>query len=308
MGLRHVLGLLVLAGCLGCDGYEASPLAKSPPGRATDDAADLAPVGGANRAPAAGPNERKKDAGGEAALNEPVVRKIIYTANVEVVVKDFDAAQEQLTQLIKSHKDAYVSKSDVRGTQGSIQTATWTIRVPVSEYEAFLDEVVNLGTLQQKRVDSQDVTDEYYDTKARVTNKQAEEQRLLKHLDQSTGRLDEILSVERELTRVRGEIERMQGRLQYLEKLSALTTVTVTLHSVKSYVPTNAPTFGASISQTFENSVDKLAMLGKGIVLTAVALGPWLPAIALVVLPLWWLVRRRRPVTVVAAEVPPPAR
>ena len=86
---------------------------------------------------------------------------------------------------------------------------------------------------QKNTTDSQDVTEEYYDVEARIKNKRVEEERLLKHLEQSTGKLEDILKVEKEISRVRGEIERQQGRLQYLDKLSALTTVTITLHERK---------------------------------------------------------------------------
>ena len=97
---------------------------------------------------------------------------------------------------------------------------------------------------------------EYYDLEARIKNKQQEETRLLKHLADSTGKLEDILAVERELTRVRGEIEQMQGRIRYLGNLSALSTVTLNVTEVRNYTPPVHPTFGnADRARTFNDSL-----------------------------------------------------
>src|SRR5262249_27737277 len=131
----------------------------------------------------------------------------------------------------------------------------------------------------------------------------------LKHLEKSTGKLEDILAVEKELTRVRGEIERFQGRRQYLEKLSALTTVTVTIHERKNYVPdkSQAPAFGTTVARTFEGSLDVLASFGKGLVLLIVALVPWLVVLVLLGVPavLMWR-RQRRQVPIVQPITGPP--
>jgi hypothetical protein len=245
------------------------------------------------------------------AKPEPVSRKIIYTASVEITVEKFEAAEQELLQLVKAQDGAYIAKSDVRGSPGTPRSGTWTIRVPVAGFEAFKQAVAGLGELQRNQTDSQDVTDEYYDLGARIKNKQVEEERLLKHLEKSTGKLEDILAVEKELTRVRGEIERYQGRRQYLEKLSALTTVTVTIHERKNYVPSEpkAPAFGTTVSRTFESSLDLLTAFGKGLVLVTVALVPWLVLLAILAVPaaLWWRRRRRRapPVVQPIPQLPP---
>ena len=85
------------------------------------------------------------------------------------------------------------------------------------------------------------MSEEYFDLDARQAAKKVEETRLLKHLADSTGKLDEILAVERELSRVRSEIERMQGRLRALSNLTTLATVTINVSEIKDYVPPRAP-------------------------------------------------------------------
>src|SRR4051812_49495921 len=100
----------------------------------------------------------------------------------------------------------YISETNAVSYSQQQRQATWKVRVPVDRFDAFLAEVGRLGELQKNHLDSQDVTQEYYDLDARIANKQQEEKRLLKHLADSTGKLEDILAVERELSRVRGEI------------------------------------------------------------------------------------------------------
>jgi hypothetical protein len=134
--------------------------------------------------------------------------------------------------------------------------------------------VTKLGELQTTRTDSQDVTAQFTDLQARISNKQVEESRLVVLLQRPNARLTDILQVERELSRVRGEIEQMQGQLRLLANQSALATVTVTLHEVKGYVAPKPATFGSEISRTFAASVDGMREMGKIIVLMMVSLAP----------------------------------
>jgi hypothetical protein len=247
----------------------------------------------------------KKPEAGRADAPAKVERKIIYTVEATLVVEDFPRAKETLLQLIKDHQ-GYVAKSALSGTPGDPRSGTWTVRVPVERLDDFVNEVESLGELQRSSKDSQDVTEEYFDVEARLKNKKVEEERLLKHLEKSTGKLEDILAVEKEISRVRGEIERLQGRLQLLANLTSLTTVTVKLFERGGYVPEAAPTFGTSVGRTFATSLRLLADFGKGIVLVVVALAPWLVVAAAVGVPAWLVARRSLRASRAAARRPDP--
>jgi hypothetical protein len=247
-------------------------------------------------------------AGADKGAAEPLPRKIIYKAEVSLVVDDLPAAEEQLRQLINQHK-GFIAKSELSGSTGSKRSGHWRLRVPVDGFDAFMAAVVKLGVPQVNRTDSQDVTDQYYDLEARIKNKKAEEESLRKLLEQTHGKMEDILAVRRELNQVRGDIDLQEGQLRRLANLSALTTVDLTLQEIKDYVPPETPTFGKTIADTFGGSIDVLKAVGRGLVLVGVALAPWLPLLLVIGVPLWVMWRRRRPLAVVPAppSVPSPA-
>jgi predicted outer membrane protein len=221
-----------------------------------------------------------------------IERKIIYTATIQVIVDDLDAAQKKLDALRKSHK-AYVANANVSGQTGSQRSGTWTIRLPVEQFEAFRKALLDFGYPQQNSLSSEDITRQYYSLESRMRNAEATEKRLLAHLEKSKETKD-TLAIEKELDRVRGTIEEMKGQLQVWQTLTALTTVNLTFIEKKNYQPPQEPTFASRIGDTFSGSVDALASFGRGVTLFLVALVPWLPLLAVIVVPVWWMVRRSR--------------
>ncbi len=290
LGLTLV-GLLTFAGCGASE--EEAQMASAPQSMAVgavapiaNEVSDKAAFAGAPDSPAAATAQLV-----QAATTIP--RKIIYNATVELVSDNFSTAQQSLLLLVKTHR-GYIGETNVTGTSGAPRQGTWKIRIPADQFDIFMTAVAKLGELQTTHTDSQDVTAEFYDLQARISNKQVEEKRLIEHLNRSTAKLSDILAVEKELSRVRGEIEQMQGRLRLLANLTSLTTVTVTIREVKDYVPPKPATFGTQIARTFAESLGQLGGFGKGIILLVVALAPWFVVLGIAAIPLWLLVRKQK--------------
>jgi hypothetical protein len=262
---------------------------------------DRAVFGSEQAANAQLPNARN----GEVQQPEAQPRKIVYTATLELLVDDLDKVEQELTQLV-AQENGYIAKSELHGSTGAPRWGQWTVRIPVDHYGAFKDAAVKLGEMRRATSDSDDITDRYYDLKAHLKNDQVEEEGLRKLLLEKSagGKLEDILAVRRELRTVRGQIEQQQGQMQRWDKETALATITLNIHDRKDYVPPASPGLQASIGRTFEGSLSALQTFGRGLILTVVALAPWLPVLALVIVPSWvWLrrVRTKRETGVVQA-------
>lgn len=264
-------------------------------------------TGGMAKAPAPGMEKQKDDVPGPGGGREAEPRKpddapksqkrmIVYTGRIEVYVKDFEAARDEMLALLKE-QDGYAASSDQSGEPGEPRHGTWTLRVPVVKFDSFLNAVAKLGELRRRTLESEDITDRYYDTQAETTNFELREKALRKLYDEKIAgtKLSDLLDVDRELSAVRGQINLRKGQLQRWDKLTTFATVYVTLWTRQGYVPEESPTFFTTIGRTFGESIDALVRFGKGIVLLVVAVVPWLAVTAVAVTPMWLMWRARRP-------------
>jgi len=170
----------------------------------------------------------------------------------------------------------------------------WKLRVPVEQFESLVQKVVALGELEQNKRTSQDVTEQFYDIEARIKNKKAEEISLTKILDERTGKLEDILKIETELSRVRGEIEQLEGKIRVLENLSSLATLTLSIREREKFEPPPPAVadFGTQVARTWESSLRGLINLGKAFILWAVDWVLWIPLLIVAGLLAWVILRR----------------
>jgi hypothetical protein len=170
-------------------------------------------------------------AGSDAALDTASVdRKIIYDVSLHLIVKDTEKAFAEV-QRVTGEMGGFVSESNVWRDE-EYQRASLTVRVPTESLDDALARFRALAVdVENQRVDSQDVTEEYVDLEARLTNAQRTERELQELLESrsETGKTADILEVHRELTNIRAQIEQIQGRMQYLDNLSAMATVRIQL-------------------------------------------------------------------------------
>lgn len=184
-------------------------------------------------APAAAPSGGRELAAGDTGrpLAGDAERMIIRTANLSVVVSDTAQAQSAIIDAVNG-MGGYVADASAWRENEQLR-ARLTVRVPAERLDALLAAIKELAVrVQQENITGRDVTEEYTDLKAQLVNLEATERELrelLTEVRQKTGKAEDVLAIYRELTRIRGEIERVQGRMQYLSNLSALATLTVDL-------------------------------------------------------------------------------
>ena len=157
---------------------------------------------------------------------QTVDRQIISMASLTIEAKN---VPEQATQIrvIAESLGGYVEQVSSAGGPDEAR-ATITVRIPQSQFFDALDRIKALGTVQRENVGSEDVTEQFIDLEARLKSFHRQEESLLSLLAK-TETVSEILVLERELARVRSDIERYQGQLNFLERRVHLATITVTL-------------------------------------------------------------------------------
>ena len=260
----------------------ASPLISRRAGRASSDA--VASRGGPNIAQEVIENVD----GGAIAKSALADRRIIYTATVDMVTEAMEGIEPKLQEMLKA-AGGFVADTNQTGASGGQRSGTWRVRVPVDQYDGFLQKVRTLAEVQSVNVTSQDVTEEFVDVSARVAAKKVQEQRMIDLIKNAVGKLDEILKVESELARVRSEIERMEGRIRVLKDQTELTTITITVREVKDYKPPEAPTFGTKMRRAWQDSMTEFWENAGLMVLILVSWLPFLPIYLVVYGALIWL-------------------
>ncbi|NLG51690.1 MAG: DUF4349 domain-containing protein [Chloroflexi bacterium] len=221
-----VILLLIAVLVSGCAAKMASPREQSTgsvaPGKAVPPAQPAAEEAGASY------DYTISESQAQNALGE---RMIITTVNMSLLVEDTDQAVAELQALTASYQ-GYISESR-RWYSGEQPYASLTLRIPAGSLSESLDRIRQLAIkVESENSSGEDVTEEYMDLDARLRNLEATETELLALLTEvreNRGKAEEILEIHRELTNIRGQIETVKGRQQYLERMTALATIHVEL-------------------------------------------------------------------------------
>lgn len=222
-----------------------------------------------------------------------LARKIVYTADVELAVDDFGDMPDRIEKLVREF-NGYIAHSSISSSPRRPRSGNWTARIPAARFSDFLAAVRGLGEVQRVGTDSKDVTEEFYDVETRIKNKQVEEQRLLKLLEDATGELEQVLAVERELSRVRSEVEQLQGRMRLLEDLTSLTTVEIRVEELKGYIPEESASYLTRLRRAWSVSLTSLYRTTQAVSIFLIAAAPWFVILLVPVMLFVWIIRRIR--------------
>jgi hypothetical protein len=230
-------------------------------------------------------------------------RKVIRTGKLEVVVATYESARAQIEDVVKA-SGGYIDSTHVERADSRVSDATIVIRIPADSFESILPKLRQLGDVASETTNAADITDQYVDTEARLASDQQLEKRLLELAAAKNGNLEQILGVERELARVRGEIESYQGHLKMWNDQVSLSTLTLELSTKRAELPPpSPPTLGSQTKGAFHDSVAALRGFGEWCLINGVALLPWL----VLLIPGFFIARRllRRMERGLRAIIPP---
>lgn len=155
-------------------------------------------------------------------------RKLIRNATVELEIVSFDNAVQKITAFA-NEEHGYVATTDSKKQANGKLKGQAVVKVLPENLDRFLQKIRSLGELKNQTLGTEDVTKAYFDTDARLKNAHIMEQRLIEMLKTKTGKVSDLLQVEKELGRVREEIEKMQGELKYWDSQVQFATVTISL-------------------------------------------------------------------------------
>ena len=202
------------------------------------------------------------DAAAAAHSTDSAGAKIIYTANLSLESKDYDAARAALDAALQAAGGYLESSSEYSGTDDS-RSVSLTYRVPQENYDSFLAAIAEAGNVTYKNQQADDVTAQYLDVETRLENLKAQRTRL-QQLQQQADNLSDLLEIESSLTDVQSQIESWQSQMDWYSDQVEQCTVYVSLSEVSTYSPPSEG-FGSRIASAFadgwQNFVDGVQQL-----------------------------------------------
>jgi len=211
-------------------------------------------------------------------------RMIIYNGYISLETDDIAGTLNRIRSLAEGY-NGYVAGTS-RSMIGNQVVADITIRIPQNRFHSAIDDILTYGKVLDERTTSEDVTEQYIDLKARLKNLEILEESLADLLNR-TATIEEILKVEQELARVRGDIDSLQGQLNYLEHNVTMSIIKVSLREPPS--PFTPP--GIDWGETFETAIRGLFAVISGLIILIIII---IPLIVIIGIPAYYLQRRKR--------------
>jgi anti-sigma factor RsiW len=226
---------------------------------------------------------------------ENVGPMIVQTASLTILATNYDEARAAIEKLAAAH-GGYVERLDAKAQTGNARDLTAALRIPTKQLEEFLVDVRKLGHVEEETRSNEEVSDQYVDLQARLKSARATEQRLIELLGTRTGKLQDVLEAERELARIRGEIESMQGQSTILVHRVNYATVQVDLNEeYRQVLGSGTISTGTKIRNAMVEGFTNLRDGAVGLLVFVFAVGPsllfWL---AILLVPGWFAWKRFR--------------
>ena len=225
--------------------------------------------------------------------------KIIRNGRINLFTDDYLKTVDKITAyvigeggFIQSSNEGY-SKSNNQ-TYGS--SGFMVVRVPSARFMDAMEEIKSYGRPVGSSTDTENITGTYMDVEGELKSLRIEEERLLSYLSRAE-KIEDMLTIEKELTRVRTEINSRVTILNNYDKLVAFSTITINLTESKSAtgnIESPFSDFGLKISSGFASSINLLLNILAGLILVLVWLAPFLLILGVVFLVLWIGIKRKR--------------
>jgi|GEM_PF-3292792 len=219
--------------------------------------------------------------------------RVSYTirdSSIGLDVVNLEEAAEQL-RIDAEHLGGFVANLNFYDLTSERRSGYLTIRIPADKYDQMMDKLQELGIVRNKNESSHDVTLEYVELDVRIENLAAQEQRIRELLENAKS-IEEILMIENELTRIRGDLESMLGHFKYMQDRVRYSTISVNIIERDPRALTAIDGFGSFGSRLVDQLSLNMNRLIKGLTNFVIYIIGYLPILIPVFLLLWFLVRR----------------
>ena len=220
---------------------------------------------------------RAPDSHGGAPSGDKIIYRQTLTMETENLQQTVDKMEQDLDRL-----GGRIHRYQVITRQEDSPRGDFTLRVPSDSLRAFVEGLRNYGTFTHEVLESDDVSDSYYDLEANLRNLKIQERRLLDLLEEAEN-LSDVLTLESELSRIRREIEGLQGTLNRLDDQIAYSTVYLSIRQVEKLDTEEAP-FSERLLENFRDSLKRFRTAWETLLLWSAAYFPFLILGALLLL------------------------
>ncbi|GMK38904.1 hypothetical protein PCCS19_19580 [Paenibacillus sp. CCS19] len=244
----------------------------------------------------------------DTSAQESFNRQVIYTANLQMQVKDFASARNAIDQLIASSGGYLLSFNEEESSNR--MSGSFKIKVPAKGFNTFIDAIDKLPDKKlSKSINGEDVTEEYADLSARLKAREVAEARLISFMENAKTSKD-LVAFSNELAQVQEDIERIKGRMRFIDQNVEYSTINIdmyqTLNGDEADLELNEkPGLMKKAGDSLHQSADMVVSFGKALVIIGAFLLPLLPIIAIIVLAVVIVKRRSKRKASTAQTAPP---
>jgi len=227
---------------------------------------------------------------GNQLKQEPMIAR---TISLSIIAKDFSASRTSLDAILARHR-GYAASLAVSSEQNAARSLQASLRIPAGELNAAVIELKSLGPVQNETQNGEEVTQQHADLIARLKNSRETEARLQDILRNRTGKISDVLAVEQEIARVRGEIEQMEAEQKSLEHRVDFATIDLKLsEEYKAQLGSPSPSVSTRFHNAFVAGYRDALETAVGALLFVVEYGPSLFLWLAVLFPIPFLLWRR---------------
>ena len=241
-------------------------------------------------APPPMPEEVYKEPGAGVLPPTAEERMIVRTGEMSLVVEDVTSARDGIAQLAV-RLGGWVVSSRISGEEEDMRG--WiSIRVPDETFDQAFAELRGLAVrVTSESTSTEDITEEYIDLQSRLKNAEATESQYLALLEKAED-VEDILRIYEVLSWQRYEIEQIKGRIQYLERTSAMSLISIDLRPAATVAPLVRP--GWSAREALKSAIRGLTTFGQGLATAAIGAAIFSPIWGTILGVLYWRRRRKR--------------